>query len=219
MELQQLEVMQPLKYLLNYTFLKKDILTAMQLTLCLLGHKLNWPLDNILFQSNRNCLSLVSVVLGPQLEQCKCPKKEAGIRKSWASHYDLAHCCLLFEPVYVSSYQWVPSLCSHLSTLSFLHLLNGRFSSYQSFLDLLNEMNDYAGQRELIAENMMMSICIDLTKYLQELKQERKTVSSTWNGSTVHCVMLVIVHIWCKNKLNLACLHWSFCFKHSVQAP
>lgn len=47
-------------------------------------------------------------------------------------------------------------------------------------------MNDYAGQRELIAENMMMSICIDLTKYLQELKQERKTVSSTWNGSTVH---------------------------------
>lgn len=38
-------------------------------------------------------------------------------------------------------------------------------------------MNDYAGQRELIAENMMMSICIDLTKYLQEVKQERKTVS------------------------------------------
>ncbi|KAM3597705.1 uncharacterized protein V6R79_008296 [Siganus canaliculatus] len=50
-----------------------------------------------------------------------------------------------------------------------------RFSSYQSFLDILNEMNDYAGQRELIAENMMMSICIDLTKYLQELKLERKT--------------------------------------------
>ncbi|XP_023257193.1 cdc42-interacting protein 4 homolog isoform X3 [Seriola lalandi dorsalis] len=50
-----------------------------------------------------------------------------------------------------------------------------RFSSYQSFLDILNEMNDYAGQRELIAENMMMNICIDLTKYLQELKQERKT--------------------------------------------
>lgn len=64
-------------------------------------------------------------------------------------------------------------------------------------------MNDYAGQRELIAENMMMSICIDLTKYLQELKQERKTVSLTWNGSTVHRVMLVIVHLWCKNKLNL----------------
>ncbi|XP_041673248.1 cdc42-interacting protein 4 homolog isoform X3 [Cheilinus undulatus] len=50
-----------------------------------------------------------------------------------------------------------------------------RFSSYQSFLDILNETNDYAGQRELIAENMMMNICIDLTKYLQEVKQERKT--------------------------------------------
>ncbi|XP_047215694.1 cdc42-interacting protein 4 homolog isoform X3 [Girardinichthys multiradiatus] len=50
-----------------------------------------------------------------------------------------------------------------------------RLSSYQSFLDILNEMNDYAGQRELIAENMIMNICIDLTKYLQELKQERKT--------------------------------------------
>uniref|UniRef100_A0A3B3Z9T5 Thyroid hormone receptor interactor 10b n=1 Tax=Periophthalmus magnuspinnatus TaxID=409849 RepID=A0A3B3Z9T5_9GOBI len=51
-----------------------------------------------------------------------------------------------------------------------------RLSSYQAFLDILNEMNDYAGQRELIAENMMMNICIDLTKYLQEVKQERKTV-------------------------------------------
>ncbi|XP_067088891.1 cdc42-interacting protein 4 homolog isoform X4 [Osmerus mordax] len=49
-----------------------------------------------------------------------------------------------------------------------------RFSNHQSFLDILNEMNDYAGQRELIAENMMMNICIELTKYLQELKQERK---------------------------------------------
>ncbi|XP_034045891.1 cdc42-interacting protein 4 homolog isoform X2 [Thalassophryne amazonica] len=50
-----------------------------------------------------------------------------------------------------------------------------RLSSYQSFLEILNEMNDYAGQRELIAENMMMNICIDLTKYLQEIKQERKS--------------------------------------------
>uniref|UniRef100_A0A3P8QIX6 Thyroid hormone receptor interactor 10b n=1 Tax=Astatotilapia calliptera TaxID=8154 RepID=A0A3P8QIX6_ASTCA len=47
--------------------------------------------------------------------------------------------------------------------------------SYQAFLDILTEMNDYAGQRELIAENLMMNICIDLTKYLQDFKQERKT--------------------------------------------
>ncbi|XP_027010914.1 cdc42-interacting protein 4 homolog isoform X4 [Tachysurus fulvidraco] len=50
-----------------------------------------------------------------------------------------------------------------------------RFSNHQAFLDILNEMNDYAGQRELIAENMMMNICIELTKYLQELKLERKS--------------------------------------------
>ncbi|XP_058233682.1 cdc42-interacting protein 4 homolog isoform X4 [Hemibagrus wyckioides] len=50
-----------------------------------------------------------------------------------------------------------------------------RFSNHQAFLDILNEMNDYAGQRELIAENMMMNICIELTKYLQDLKLERKS--------------------------------------------
>ncbi|XP_056310064.1 cdc42-interacting protein 4 homolog isoform X3 [Danio aesculapii] len=49
-----------------------------------------------------------------------------------------------------------------------------RFSNHQAFLDILNEMNDYAGQRELIAENMMINICVELNKYLQELKQERK---------------------------------------------
>ncbi|XP_066563934.1 cdc42-interacting protein 4 homolog isoform X3 [Amia ocellicauda] len=49
-----------------------------------------------------------------------------------------------------------------------------RFTHYQSFLDILTEMNDYAGQREVISENMMMNICVELTKYLQEIKQERK---------------------------------------------
>ncbi|XP_068176858.1 cdc42-interacting protein 4 homolog isoform X2 [Antennarius striatus] len=50
-----------------------------------------------------------------------------------------------------------------------------KFSNHASLQEILNELNDYAGQRELIAENMMMSICVDLTKYLQDLKQERKT--------------------------------------------
>eukprot|EP00063_Salmo_salar_P067443 XP_014042278.1 PREDICTED: cdc42-interacting protein 4 homolog isoform X2 [Salmo salar] len=49
------------------------------------------------------------------------------------------------------------------------------FTNHQSFQDILNELNDYAGQRELIAENMMTGICVELTKYLQDLKQERKT--------------------------------------------
>ncbi|XP_037112673.1 cdc42-interacting protein 4 homolog isoform X2 [Syngnathus acus] len=50
-----------------------------------------------------------------------------------------------------------------------------RLTSYQSFMEVLNETNDYAGQRELVAENMLMNICADLTKYLQELKLERKS--------------------------------------------
>lgn len=51
-----------------------------------------------------------------------------------------------------------------------------RFSNHASLQEILNELNDYAGQRELIAENMITSICVELTKYLQDLKQERKTV-------------------------------------------
>uniref|UniRef100_A0A8C6KB47 Thyroid hormone receptor interactor 10 n=1 Tax=Nothobranchius furzeri TaxID=105023 RepID=A0A8C6KB47_NOTFU len=47
-------------------------------------------------------------------------------------------------------------------------------NNYASFQDILAELNDYAGQRELIAENMIESICNNLSKYLQELKQERK---------------------------------------------
>ncbi|XP_010731930.1 thyroid hormone receptor interactor 10b isoform X2 [Larimichthys crocea] len=50
-----------------------------------------------------------------------------------------------------------------------------KFSNHGSFQEILNELNDYAGQRELIAENMMTGICVELTKYLQDLKQERKT--------------------------------------------
>uniref|UniRef100_A0A8C4NTY6 Thyroid hormone receptor interactor 10 n=1 Tax=Dicentrarchus labrax TaxID=13489 RepID=A0A8C4NTY6_DICLA len=49
------------------------------------------------------------------------------------------------------------------------------FSNHASFQEILNELNDYAGQRELIAENMITAICVELTKYLQDLKQERKT--------------------------------------------
>uniref|UniRef100_A0A6Q2XLT4 Thyroid hormone receptor interactor 10 n=1 Tax=Esox lucius TaxID=8010 RepID=A0A6Q2XLT4_ESOLU len=50
-----------------------------------------------------------------------------------------------------------------------------RFTNHQAFQDVLNELNDYAGQRELIAENMITGICVELTKYLRDLKEERKT--------------------------------------------
>ncbi|XP_056668534.1 formin-binding protein 1 isoform X27 [Monodelphis domestica] len=36
-------------------------------------------------------------------------------------------------------------------------------------------MNDYAGQHEVISENMTSQITVELTRYVQELKQERKS--------------------------------------------
>uniref|UniRef100_A0AAX7VXU9 Thyroid hormone receptor interactor 10 n=1 Tax=Astatotilapia calliptera TaxID=8154 RepID=A0AAX7VXU9_ASTCA len=51
-----------------------------------------------------------------------------------------------------------------------------KFSNHASFQEILNELNDYAGQRELIAENLITGICVDLLKKLQDFKQERKTV-------------------------------------------
>ncbi|XP_041050492.1 formin-binding protein 1 isoform X4 [Carcharodon carcharias] len=50
-----------------------------------------------------------------------------------------------------------------------------RYTSCQAFLAVLNEMNDYAGQHEVIAENMSGLIFAELSRYIQELKQERKS--------------------------------------------
>ncbi|XP_072344762.1 formin-binding protein 1 isoform X8 [Scyliorhinus torazame] len=49
-----------------------------------------------------------------------------------------------------------------------------RYTSCQAFVTVLNEMNDYAGQHEVIAENMSGLIYAELSRYIQELKQERK---------------------------------------------
>lgn len=52
-----------------------------------------------------------------------------------------------------------------------------RYTFCRAFLTSLNELNDYAGQHEVIAENLTSQIITDLTRYLQELKAERKSVS------------------------------------------
>ncbi|XP_053230099.1 formin-binding protein 1 isoform X12 [Podarcis raffonei] len=49
-----------------------------------------------------------------------------------------------------------------------------KYSSCQAFLATLNEMNDYAGQHEVVSENMTSQITAELARYVQELKQERK---------------------------------------------
>ncbi|XP_078238869.1 formin-binding protein 1 isoform X24 [Pogona vitticeps] len=50
-----------------------------------------------------------------------------------------------------------------------------KYSSCRAFLATLNEMNDYAGQHEVISENMTSQITAELARYVQELKQERKS--------------------------------------------
>ncbi|NXA92699.1 FNBP1 protein, partial [Melanocharis versteri] len=50
-----------------------------------------------------------------------------------------------------------------------------RYTSTRAFLATLNETNDYAGQHEVISENMTSLITAELTRYVQELKQERKS--------------------------------------------
>ncbi|XP_077003216.1 formin-binding protein 1 isoform X4 [Tamandua tetradactyla] len=50
-----------------------------------------------------------------------------------------------------------------------------KYTSCKAFLSTLNEMNDYAGQHEVISENMTSQITVELARYIQELKQERKS--------------------------------------------
>ncbi|KAL3042005.1 hypothetical protein OYC64_020044 [Pagothenia borchgrevinki] len=50
-----------------------------------------------------------------------------------------------------------------------------KFTFCRAFLTSLNELNDYAGQHEVIAENLTSQIIAELSRYLQELKAERKT--------------------------------------------
>lgn len=62
-----------------------------------------------------------------------------------------------------------------------------RYTSTKAFLATLNEMNDYAGQHEVISENMTSLITGELTRYVQELKQERKSVTECFLLFTINC--------------------------------
>jgi len=41
---------------------------------------------------------------------------------------------------------------------------------------MMNELNDIAGQHEMIAENLTTQILTDLTQLIQSLRQDRKRV-------------------------------------------
>ncbi|XP_051233956.1 formin-binding protein 1-like isoform X3 [Dicentrarchus labrax] len=49
-----------------------------------------------------------------------------------------------------------------------------RFTSCLSFYSILNELNDFAGQREVVAEEMSQKVYGELMRYSQDLKSERK---------------------------------------------
>ncbi|XP_058472473.1 formin-binding protein 1 homolog isoform X15 [Solea solea] len=49
-----------------------------------------------------------------------------------------------------------------------------KYSFCRAFLTTLNELNDYAGQHEVIAENLTSQIITELSRYLQDIKTERK---------------------------------------------
>ncbi|XP_016367125.1 formin-binding protein 1-like [Sinocyclocheilus rhinocerous] len=49
-----------------------------------------------------------------------------------------------------------------------------RFTSCLSFYSILNELNDYAGQREVVAEEMGHKVYGELMRYSQDMKGERK---------------------------------------------
>uniref|UniRef100_A0AAV2IUV8 Formin binding protein 1 n=1 Tax=Knipowitschia caucasica TaxID=637954 RepID=A0AAV2IUV8_KNICA len=50
-----------------------------------------------------------------------------------------------------------------------------KYSFCRAFQQTLSELNDYAGQHELISENLTMLIINELSRFLQELKSERKS--------------------------------------------
>ncbi|XP_073412013.1 formin-binding protein 1 isoform X1 [Dendrobates tinctorius] len=50
-----------------------------------------------------------------------------------------------------------------------------KYTSCKAFQTTLNEMNDFAGQHEVVSENMTSMIMVELTRFVQELKQERKS--------------------------------------------
>ena len=54
-------------------------------------------------------------------------------------------------------------------------------------------MNDYAGQHEVISENLTSQITAGLARYVQELKQERKSVTK----------LVFLPKTWTKDKGNV----------------
>ena len=53
------------------------------------------------------------------------------------------------------------------------------FTYMKGFISMMNELNDIAGQHEMIAENIATQIVSDLTQLVMSLRQDRKRVSES----------------------------------------
>lgn len=65
-----------------------------------------------------------------------------------------------------------------------------RFTSCIAFFNILNELNDYAGQREVVAEEMGHRVYGELMRYSHDLKTERKMVISVFLINQTECLLL-----------------------------
>lgn len=54
-----------------------------------------------------------------------------------------------------------------------------RFSCQKAFRDVLTEVNDQAGQHEVVAENLTSAVTKEIVALVKDLKEERKKVFIT----------------------------------------
>ncbi|KAI5095290.1 formin-binding protein 1 isoform X3, partial [Silurus meridionalis] len=94
----------------------------------------------------------------------KFVKERSEIELSYAKQI---RCVGILKTCWQQSNNWC-NTCTHV----FAHMV--RYTSCRAFLMTLNELNDYAGQHEVIAENLSTQIISELVRYIQELKAERK---------------------------------------------
>ena len=60
-----------------------------------------------------------------------------------------------------------------------------RFTCQKSFRDVLNEVNDQAGQHEVVAENLTSAVTKEIVALVKDFKEDRKRV-----GRLVHRLAL-----------------------------
>ena len=58
----------------------------------------------------------------------------------------------------------------------FFFLFFDRFSCQKAFRDVLTEVNDQAGQHEVVAENLTSAVTKEIVALVKDLKEERKKV-------------------------------------------